>query len=69
MLVFLHLNLYESCVKCELASAVFVFMFMYCELRRLINGNTHLQLPVDLPLVNDSSPLCMEMCSRGDDFL
>lgn len=68
MLVSLHLNLYESCIKCELESALSL-MFMYCELRRLINGNTHLQLPSDLPLTNDSFPLCMEMYDKGDNFL
>lgn len=64
MLLFSHLNLYESCVKCELESAVLLFIFMCCELRRVINGNKYLQLPKDLPLLDDSFPLCMEMLTE-----
>lgn len=64
MLLLLHLKLYERCIKCELKSAVFVFIVMYCELRSFRNGNKYLQLPKGLPLMGDSLLLCMEMYNR-----
>lgn len=37
LLQFLHSNVHEICIKCEVESAVFVFIFIYYELRRIIN--------------------------------